>query len=180
MISFGDYPAHITPKDHFLIFPFGKNFGLLKILRAQKKFKFSFPDFFVHISWSTLLRALGNLRCSTSVFFLQCIFLRLKAFLRKLAAYFFRILPPCNIETLLECILLDGFCGTRWYASFWSIQFVDCIFLASCMRLFIAILNAFFMHPFYCIFEVHLFGWAFFAFVCNSHWNENLTRQRHN
>ena len=36
MISFGDYPAHITLKDHFLIFPFGKNFGLLKILRAQK------------------------------------------------------------------------------------------------------------------------------------------------
>ena len=55
MISFGDYPAHITLKDHFLIFPFGKNFGLLKILRAQK-FKFSQKFFCAHF-WSTFVAA---------------------------------------------------------------------------------------------------------------------------
>ena len=42
MISFGDYPAHITLKDHFLIFPFGKKFGLFKILRVQKKIEVQF------------------------------------------------------------------------------------------------------------------------------------------
>ena len=44
MISFGDYPAHITLKDHFLIFPFGKKFGLFKILRVQKNPNSSFPE----------------------------------------------------------------------------------------------------------------------------------------
>ena len=120
-----------------------KNFGLLKILRAQKKIKFSFPDFFVHISWSTLLRALGNLRCSTSVFFTMHIF-AFEGVFTKIGGIFFS-----NFTALQhwDPIRMHPFGWLLWYA-------LICIFLehSICWLHFSCFLYASFYCNFECIF----------------------------